>query len=109
VCDYLTGCLAALGSVAALRRRAEVGGSYRVRASLVQTAMWVAAAGADLNPAAATGVGNLEPFMVRDETLFGALQHLLPPLELSATPMRWTRAAVPPGTDPAQWMADEAA
>jgi crotonobetainyl-CoA:carnitine CoA-transferase CaiB-like acyl-CoA transferase len=108
VCDYLTGCLAALGTVAALHRRARFGGSYRVCASLVQTAMWVAAAGADLNPGAATGLGDLEAWMVREETRFGALQHLLPPVDLSATPLHWTRPAVPPGTDPASWLGDNA-
>ena len=106
VCDYLTGCLAALGTVAALRRRTRVGGSYRVGASLVQTAMWVADAGADLDPAAAAGLGDLGPWMVRHETGFGALQHLLPPFDLPATPMHWSRAAMPPGTDPPEWLAD---
>ena len=106
VCDYLTGCLAALGTVAALRRRTRVGGSYRVGASLVQTAMWIADAGADLDPATAAGLGDLGPWMVRHETRFGALQHLLPPFDLPATPMHWSRAAMPPGTDPPEWLAD---
>ncbi len=39
-CDYTTGYLAALGTLAALSRRAEAGGSYHVRVSLCQTATW---------------------------------------------------------------------
>jgi crotonobetainyl-CoA:carnitine CoA-transferase CaiB-like acyl-CoA transferase len=39
-CDYTTGYLAALGTMAALWRRAHEGGSYHVRASLCQTARW---------------------------------------------------------------------
>jgi crotonobetainyl-CoA:carnitine CoA-transferase CaiB-like acyl-CoA transferase len=56
VCDYLTGGLAALGTIAALRRRSREGGSYRVRASLTQTAMWLADIGTTCDPAAASGL-----------------------------------------------------
>lgn len=39
-CDMTTGHLGALGAMAALYKRALLGGSYIVRASLTQTAMW---------------------------------------------------------------------
>ncbi len=41
-CDYTTGYLATLGTIAALWRRSHEGGSYHVRASLCQTAGWFA-------------------------------------------------------------------
>ena len=51
-CDYTTGYLAALGTMAALWRRSHEGGSYHVRASLCQTGMWFArASGASTAPA----------------------------------------------------------
>lgn len=46
LCDYTTGYLAAWGVMAALARRAVEGGSWHIRASLCQTAMWVERAGA---------------------------------------------------------------
>ena len=39
--DYTTGYLAAYGAMVALSRRAVEGGSWEVRASLSQTAMWM--------------------------------------------------------------------
>src|SRR6185295_13157144 len=45
VTDYTTGFLAAFGSMVALERRARYGGSYLVRVSLSQTAMWIRALG----------------------------------------------------------------
>src|SRR4029077_16563722 len=45
VTDYTTGFLAAFGSMVALKRRALYGGSYLVRVSLSQTAMWLRALG----------------------------------------------------------------
>ena len=53
-CDYTTGYLAALGTMAALWRRAQEGGSYHVRASLCQTAGWftTTATGATSRPPA---------------------------------------------------------
>jgi crotonobetainyl-CoA:carnitine CoA-transferase CaiB-like acyl-CoA transferase len=103
VCDYVTGCLAALGTLVALRRRAREGGSYLVRASLVQTAMWISRIGAVVDDLAGSGFGDLSGRTVRSLTAFGVLDHLVPPIELSATPLRWRRTAVPPGTDPPAW------
>jgi crotonobetainyl-CoA:carnitine CoA-transferase CaiB-like acyl-CoA transferase len=100
VCDYLTGGFAALGTIAALLRRAKEGGSYRVRASLTQTAMWLADREMSCDPAAASGFGDLSSWTVTEDTAFGELTHLLPPITMSATGPRWRRTAVPAGTDP---------
>lgn len=41
VADYAAGWLAAAGALAALRRRAREGGSYRVTVSLARTTLWL--------------------------------------------------------------------
>ena len=64
--DYTTGYLAALGTMAALRRRAIEGGSYHVRASLCQTAMWIAEDGPCIDPSAASGLGDQHQWMTDD-------------------------------------------
>src|SRR5512134_168766 len=76
--DYNTGYLAALGTMIALERRARVGGSWHVRASLCQTGMWLermprsAASGAGLTPE------QVRPFLTRSQTVYGPLEHLGP-------------------------------
>lgn len=104
-CDYTTGFLAALGTIGALLRRAREGGSWLVRASLCQTAMWLEALGPRLDPGAATGLGDVDPWMIDTETLYGRLRHLAPVAQLSATPGHWARPVAPPGTHPPAWPA----
>ena len=60
VCDYTTGYLAALGTIVALGRRAHVGGSYLVRASLCQTGMWFYRLGPICDPATARGLESVD-------------------------------------------------
>jgi hypothetical protein len=100
VCDYTTGYLAAVGAAAALRRRALEGGSYVVEASLCQTAMWVGALGATLDPAAVEGsvFGDAGTPLVTVESGYGTVQHLPPVPELSVTPARWDLPPSPLGT-----------
>ncbi|MCG8587730.1 MAG: CoA transferase [Proteobacteria bacterium] len=113
-CDYTTGYLAALGALVALVRRAREGGSYHVRASLCQTAMWIERHGCDaLAPSRPVSVelGDppaldptaIEPWRIQSETPYGRLTHLGPVLRLSETPTRWARPSVPLGTHPAEW------
>lgn len=102
-CDYATGYLAALGTISALWRRAREGGSYLVRASLAQTAMWLEKTGAVCNPAAATGFGEPSRWMFEAESPFGRLRQVRPVAEMSETPSRWTRPPVPLGTHPPTW------
>jgi crotonobetainyl-CoA:carnitine CoA-transferase CaiB-like acyl-CoA transferase len=100
-CDYTTGYLAALGTVAALWRRAHEGGSYHVRASLCQTARWFTEAPAV--PGEPTGFGDLAPYLTTSDTPYGRLQHLGPAARLPATPPRWEVATAPIGTHPPAW------
>jgi len=102
-CDYTTGYLAALGTMAALRRRSIEGGAYHVRASLCQTAAWIAEDGPCVDPTTATGLGDITPWTVTEPTAFGTLTHLTPVAQLSVTPARWATPVVPLGTHPPRW------
>ncbi len=101
--DYTTGYLAALGTMAALRRRSIEGGSYHVRASLCQTAMWIAQDGPCVDPSTAEGFGDPEPWLVTEQTAFGELRHMTPVAQLSKTPGHWATPAVPLGTHAPEW------
>ena len=101
--DYTTGYLAALGTMAALRRRSIEGGAYHVRASLCQTATWIAEDGPCVDPTTATGLGDITPWLIEEPTPYGTLTHLTPVAQLSATPARWATPVVPLGTHPPTW------
>lgn len=104
-CDYTTGYLAALGTMAALWRRSREGGSYHVRASLCQTGAWLASLGAVCDPAEAAGLDGAPAWLAERETPWGRLRHLAPVAEMSATPPRWDRPSAPLGTHPPEWRA----
>ncbi|HEX4301312.1 MAG TPA: CoA transferase [Rhizomicrobium sp.] len=108
VTDYTTGSLAAFGSLVALRRRALYGGSYLVRVSLAQTAMWIRGLGladaARLDAVRALSGDEIASFSIASETGFGPMTHLRPPVAMSATPARWARGVVPLGTDKPVWL-----
>lgn len=104
--DYTTGYLAALGVMTALKRRAVEGGSYRVRASLCQTANWLYSFGLfDRDaPLPEMDFGLAEPWMTRSQSGFGTLHHLGPISHMSETPPRWDQPTVPLGTHEAKWI-----
>ena len=102
-CDYTTGYLAAYGVMRALALRASEGGSWHVRASLCQTAMWLQRLGATRDPTAAAGIGQAADLMTESETPFGRLSHLAPAIRMTETPLRWDLPSVPLGTDAAEW------
>ena len=107
VTDYTTGYLAAFGTLVALSRRALYGGSYLVRVSLSQTAMWIRGLGlapeARLDDVIAPSEDEIGEFLVESETGFGPMTHLRPAVRLSATPTRWSRPVVPLGTHAPRW------
>ncbi len=109
VTDYTTGYLAAFGSLVALQRRALYGGSYLVRVSLAQTAVWLRGlglAGEDrLMNSEALSEAEIKSFSIHGETGFGGMTHLRPPVQMSATPARWSRGVVPLGTNEPVWPA----
>lgn len=102
--DYTTGYLAACGVMAALKKRALVGGSYHVQVSLAQTANWLYSFGLQSKQARANGTSvSVEPFMTTSESGFGKLHHLGPILSLSETKPHWRQPVVPLGTHPPAW------
>jgi len=131
ITDYTTGYLAAFGTMVALYRRAREGGSYRVRASLTQSAMMlgraprVALSPEELKQLETPGVEPSHGIVLKDyglrlkrleipmeeiericetvETPFGRLKRLAPVVKLSETPARWALPPVPAGTHPPEW------
>ena len=109
VLDYVTGYLAAFGVMVALGRRAQEGGSYHVRVSLAQTGRWLTGLGRVAPDRVAAAPANLAPerlaaLSMTSETPFGRLRHLAPVVQLSETPARWERPAVPLDHDEPRWL-----
>ena len=106
VVDHATGYLAALGALVALARRAQEGGSYLVRISLVQTGRWVDSlgrvAGRHVADQSLADIGDL---LAICESPFGRLTHVAPAARLSETEAFWARPPVPAGTHEAVWPA----
>jgi crotonobetainyl-CoA:carnitine CoA-transferase CaiB-like acyl-CoA transferase len=105
--DYIAGYLAALGAMVGLARRAEQGGSWLVRVSLVQVAHWIASLG---TVDGSTGLkdipdAELAGFLMESDGPFGRLRHLKPVIQLSDTPCTYARPAEPLGSSPAEWAA----
>jgi crotonobetainyl-CoA:carnitine CoA-transferase CaiB-like acyl-CoA transferase len=103
--DYIAGYLAALGAMVGLARRAEQGGSWLVRVSLVQVAHWLAGLGT-VDPksgAAELSDSALAPWLMESDGPFGRLRHLKPVVQLSETPPYFARPPEPLGTSPAAW------
>ena len=104
--DHATGYLLAFGVAVALARRAREGGSWLVRASLARTGRWFdglgRADGPDVND---PSVEDVKDLLEETDTPFGRLSHVAPAAQLSETPGRWERPAVPLGTHAAAWPA----
>lgn len=109
VTDYTTGFLAAFGSLLALQRRALYGGSYLVRVSLSQTAMWLRRLGlsddARLDRAEPHSPEEIAAWSITSETGYGTMTYLRPAVTLSETPTRWRRPTTPLGSHDAAWPA----
>jgi len=102
-CDYTTGYLAALGTIAAIARRATEGGSWHVRASLARTAMWFDDLGPRCDATRASGLGGITEAMLERETGYGLVKHLGPVATLSKTPARWDLPTAPLGSHEPVW------
>jgi hypothetical protein len=102
-CDYVTGYLGALGVLSALRRRAQEGGSYHVKVSLAQSAMWMSDF-APLRPRIAGPVAPTdERYFEEMDTEFGRLRYIRPVPGMSITPPQWNDPVVPLGTHAPRW------
>lgn len=100
--DFITGILAAYGAMAALECRAVEGGSWHVKASLAQTAMWIVRNGV-ADPSHATGVGDLTELVTEDDGPLGRGRYLGPVARLGRTPARWARPSPVRGGDSPTW------
>jgi crotonobetainyl-CoA:carnitine CoA-transferase CaiB-like acyl-CoA transferase len=103
--DYITGFLAAIGTLAALIRRATEGGSWHVKVSLCRTAMILLDQGqADASAkTAAPPPEVLRRFMMESDGALGRLHFLGPVLRYTETPSRWDLPASPLGAHPPCW------
>ena len=106
---YLTAC----GVLAALKMRAEHGGSYHVRTSLSRFSMWYSQLGLFDREAVARGLADpahkhVPPRGVALDTAFGEVVRLEPGITFSKTPGRWEipgeKAIVPRGSSKAAWL-----
>ncbi|WP_337189124.1 CoA transferase [Phenylobacterium sp.] len=104
--DYLTAYLAAAGILAALRRRAVEGGSWRVNVSLARTIQWVLSLGVIPGELGGSPLEDLAATarVLRAESAYGEIEHLAPVALYSETPAYWSRAVSPLGSSPPQWL-----
>ncbi|KWZ43917.1 carnitine dehydratase [Burkholderia savannae] len=105
--DHATGYLAAFGAMTALARRAREGGSWHVRVSLAQTGRWLQSFGIVEGGERMrdTTLDDVQDCL--DDALaspFGAVCGVRHAETLSATPPRFSRGPVPPGSDAPRWL-----
>src|SRR5262249_55138439 len=111
ICDNVMGWLGTVGILAALRRRAVEGGSYRVTVSLTRTVLWLVSLGIfckDYARAAARtsdGHAGSAPRLFTAETPLGTYQGIAERL-LPRTPDRFRTVLVPRGSSKPEWLAD---
>ncbi|WP_181784751.1 CoA transferase, partial [Pseudonocardia pini] len=107
--DYIVSWLTAAGVVAALRRRAEEGGSWTVHVSLTRVALWILGLGVlDLGYAkevAGTGGEHayLDPETFTADTPLGRYQGVTDQVRMSATPGHYRHILVPRGSGTPTW------
>lgn len=102
--DHASGYLLAMGVMAALLRRAEEGGSWRVRVSLARTGLWIRGLGrvADGFSVTEPTQDDIADLLETHASGFGALTAVRHAAILSATPAM-EGAAMPLGSSPAEW------
>ncbi len=107
VCDYTTGYLAAYGTLLAMGMRARDGGSYHVKASLCQSAMFLQRQrrvdfqreGMEVSS------DHIADITLITDTPYGEMKHLGPILAMSETSPCWRLPSSPLGTHKAEWVA----
>jgi crotonobetainyl-CoA:carnitine CoA-transferase CaiB-like acyl-CoA transferase len=102
--DHATGYLLAFAIMAALRRRAEEGGSWQVRVSLAQTGHWLRRLGRiDGTHCRDPGFDDVRDRLDETPSGFGLLTAVRHAAEMSETPPHWARPSVPFGTHAPAW------
>jgi crotonobetainyl-CoA:carnitine CoA-transferase CaiB-like acyl-CoA transferase len=110
IADNVVGWLGTTGILAALRRRAIEGGSYRVTVSLTRTVLWLLSLGIfDKEYAKATAGSSDEhrsiaPDLFTAETPLGTYQGMTDQIVLSRTPGAYRTVLVPRGSSKPEWL-----
>src|SRR6266403_1476067 len=110
VCDNIMGWLGTVGILAALRRRAIEGGSYRVVVSLTRTVLWLLSLGIFDRAYAQATAGTTdehryaEPDLFTAETPCGFYQGMTDQVVLARTPGAYRTVLVPRGSSKPEWL-----
>src|SRR5216683_2128094 len=110
ICDNVVAWLGTTGILAALRRRAIEGGSYRVTVSLTRTVLWLLSLGIfDKGYARATAGSSDEhadiaPDLFTAETPLGTYQGMTDQIVMSRTPGFFRTVLVPRGSSKPEWL-----
>src|SRR5262249_30358477 len=110
ICDNVVAWLGTTGILAALRRRAVEGGSYRVVVSLTRVVLWLLSLGIfDKAYAQATADStdehrHIEPDLFTAETPCGTYQGMTDQVVLSRTPGSIRTVLVPRGSSKPEWL-----
>ncbi|OKO85108.1 CoA transferase [Bradyrhizobium sp. AS23.2] len=110
IVDNIVGWMGTIGVLAALRRRAVEGGSYRVTVSLTRTVLWLLSLGIfDKAYARATAGSsdehaNIAPDLFTAETPLGTYQGMTDQVVLSRTPGSFRTVLVPRGSSKPEWL-----
>jgi crotonobetainyl-CoA:carnitine CoA-transferase CaiB-like acyl-CoA transferase len=111
ICDNVVGWLGTLGVLAALRRRAKEGGSYRVVVSLTRTVLWLLSMGIFDKTYAQETAGSTDehtyvaPDLFTAQTPLGTYQGLTDQVVLSRTPGAFQTVLMPRGSSKPEWLA----
>jgi hypothetical protein len=108
--DYCTAYWGAYGALRGLLARAATGGSYHVKVSLTQSAMWFMRMGEPHARADGMDAADLTQlaearYMGVEDSPYGKLLQLRPALNLPVTPPIWQRGTPLPGSSEARWLA----
>jgi CoA-transferase family III len=110
IADNVVGWLGTTGILAALRRRAIEGGSYRVVVSLTRTVLWLLSLGIFDKAYAKATAGSTDehryiaPDLFTAETPLGTYQGMTDQVVMSRTPGAFRTVLVPRGSSKAEWL-----
>ena len=110
ICDNMVAWFGTIGVLAALRRRAIEGGSYRVVVCLTRTVLWQLAQGIFDKAYARATAGSADehkeiaPDLFTAETPLGTYQGLTDQVVMSRTPGSFRTVLVPRGSSKPEWL-----